>query len=271
LCKSGGGIRTCLGSRMRDIAYRPVPGVGGGIGEPRTVSLADFLRRGLPYVLAGGAAPRPWWVPPRAVLNSLFGAGSLDAGMSGGARWEPFEIDEVEYDALVQALAQHGYEPVPAEPPAWVKNGADWRIWADELRSGVPSEEHRRLQARADDAYAAWRRSWDEAVEKRDPTIPPRRFKEVTSALRAVEDLRAGRDPGATDASAQTEPGAVPAGTLLEARMAARAAERIGDPELIEEWRRREASAARALARVANEAEAALLQARVAAVDWRSR
>jgi hypothetical protein len=179
-------------------------------------------------------------------------------------------FDEVEYDELVQALAQQGYEPVPAEPPAWVKNRADWRIWADELRSGVPSEDHRRLQARADEAYAAWRRFWDEAVEKRDPTIPPRRFMEVTSALRAVEDLRAGRDPGATDASAQAEPGVVPARTLLEARMAARAAERIGAPELIAEWRRREAMAARPWSRVANE-EAALLPARLAAVDWRNR
>ena len=256
---------------MRDITYRPLPGVGGGIGEPRTVSLADFLRRGLPYALAGGAVPRPWWVPPRAVLNSLFRAGSLDAGMSGGARWEPFEIDEVAYDELVQALAEHGFEPLPDEPPAWVEHRADWRIWEDELRSGVPSEEHRRLQARVDEANSAWRRSWDEAVEKRDPTIPPRRFKQLTSALRAVEDLRAGRDPGATDASAQAEPGAVFAGRLLEARMAARAAERIGDPELVAEWRRREADAARALARVASEEEAAFLQTRVAAVDWRDR
>jgi hypothetical protein len=109
-------------------------------------------------------------------------------------------------------------------------------------------------------------RAWDEAVEKRDPTIPPRRFKQVTSAQRAVEDLRAGRDPGATDASAQAEPGAVFAGRLLEAWMAARAAERIGDPELVAEWRRREAEAARALARVANEDEAAFLQTRVAAL-----
>ena len=256
---------------MRDITYRPLPGVGGGIGEPRRVSLAYFLRRGLPYVLAGGAHPRPWWVPPRAVLNSLFRAGSLDAGMSGGARWEPFEIDELAYDELVKALAEHGFGPLPAEPPAWVKGRADWRIWEDELRSGVPSEEHRRLQTRADEANAAWRRSWDEAVEKRDPTIPPRRFKELTSASRAVEDLRAGRDPGASDASAQADPGAVLAGTLLEARMAARAAERIGDPELIAEWRRREAEAAKALAEVANEAEAAFLQTRVGAVDWRNR
>lgn len=191
--------------------------------------------------------------------------------MSGGARWEPFAIDEVEYDELVEALAVHGFEPLPGEPPAWVQSEADWRIWEDELRSGVPSEEHRRLRARADEAHAAWQRSWDEAVEEHDPTIPAGRFEEATSALRAVEDLRAGREPGATDAAAQAEPGAGLARALLEARMAARAAERIGDPKLIAEWKRRETEAARALARVATESEAVLLQTRIAAVDWRDR
>jgi hypothetical protein len=199
---------------MRDVTYRPLPGIGPGIGQPRTVSLADFLRRGLPYVLARGAIPRPWWVPPRAVLNSLFRTGSLGLGMSGGARWEPFEIDESEYEELVAALAEHGYEPLPAEPPGWVAGRTDWRIWEDELRTGIPSEEHRRLQARADEADVAWRQSWKEAVERRDPTIPPRRFKELTSAMRAVEEFRAGREPGSMDASTQADPRAVLAGTL---------------------------------------------------------
>lgn len=254
---------------MRDVTYRPLPAVGGGVGGPRTVSLADFVRRGLPYVLAGGAHPRPWWVPPRVVLNSLFRTGSMDAGMSGGSQWEPFEIDEPEYNELVAALADHGYEPLPAEPPGWVAGTTDWRIWQDELRDGVPSKEHRRLQARVDEANAAWRQSWKEAVERRDPTIPPRRFKELTSAMRAVEDLRAGREPGSTDASTQADPRTVLGGTLMEARMAAQAAERIGDPELIAEWKRREAEAAEALGEVATGADAVLQQARAAAVEWR--
>jgi hypothetical protein len=51
--------------------------------------------------------------------------------------------------------------------------------------------------------------------------------------------------------------------------MAAQAAERIGDPELIAEWKRREAEAAKALAEVATGSEAVLLQTRAAASGWR--
>jgi hypothetical protein len=253
---------------MRTITFRPVPGVGGGTCDPVTGSIADFVRR-MPYLLAGGAHPRPWWVPPRAVLNNLFRVGSFDAGMSGGLQWEPFEIDESEYQQLNAGLVEDGYDPLPRQAPAWVQELADWRIWEDELRSGISSDEHRRLRRLADQAQEARRRSWDEAVERRDPTLPPRRHRELISALRAIEDLRAGREPGATDAAQSQNTAVSLAATLSDSRMARQAAERIGDPALIAEWEKREDEAARALAAVTGEVGTVLLQARASAVQWR--
>jgi hypothetical protein len=107
-----------------------------------------------------------------AVLNGVFRAGRDDAGMSGGAIWEAFVIDDREYGELVAALAAHGYEPLPADPPEWVGTRADWQIWEHELHTGHPSDEHRRLRARSDEARRAWDSSFEEAVEHQDFPAP---------------------------------------------------------------------------------------------------
>lgn len=187
---------------MRVVTYRPLPGVGGGGVLPEEDAPLDaFVADVLPYVLQRGAAPKPWLVPPRRVLNSIFTTGEKFAGMSGGARWDPFEISDEEYATLVTALGDRDYEPSPPTPPEWVTTEADWRTWEDELQLGVPSAQQRELRAAADAASAAYKAAWDEAVTERDPLIVVRRWRELLAAQRAVADLRQGDKPGTTDAA----------------------------------------------------------------------
>ena len=65
--------------------------------EHRTAKLAEFVLD-VPYLICHGV------IPPRHVLNEVFASGGGDAGMSPGAVWEPFSIDEAEYTALVAEL-----------------------------------------------------------------------------------------------------------------------------------------------------------------------
>jgi len=65
--------------------------------EQRTAQLAEFALD-VPYLIYQGA------IPPRHILNEVLTSGGGDAGMSPGAVWEPFSIDEGEYTALVAEL-----------------------------------------------------------------------------------------------------------------------------------------------------------------------
>jgi hypothetical protein len=72
--------------------------------------------------------------------------GLYDAGMSGGITWDPFEIDQKEFDELVHgfvSLNNAEYRLVPT--PGWVKTNIHWLIWKMEYLYEIPSEEHIRL------------------------------------------------------------------------------------------------------------------------------
>lgn len=219
---------------MRQVEFTTLPAVGPGGSPPARVSLDEFVRT-LPYVLLAGAAPRPWLVPPLAVLNSVFESGRLDAGMSGGAVWGPFRIDEAEYDELVAALRAHGYEPAPKPAPAWVTGEVEWRALREELQLGIPAARQLELWRALEAAHAEFDAGWDEAVRTGDPTLVVRRWRAMEAARRAVDALRRGGSGDGTPV--ETPAGDGPPTGPLETRLALRAAERIGDPELIEHWR----------------------------------
>ncbi len=166
--------------------------------------------------------------------------------MSGGCRWKPFEIDETQYAALVEELRRRGSFRVLPEPPSWVKTREDWSIWLDEHDEGVPAEEHRRLAAEAKAAHQAYLDSHEEAVQKRDPLLPVRRWHASLSAARAVADLRAGRPIGSSGEVMDTELDRL-ARRASDAQKAMTAAERIGDERLIEKWRSEVSAAEEAL------------------------
>lgn len=52
----------------------------------------------IPYFMDDGK------IPPLSVVNQKFAEGGYSGGMSPGTVWKPFQIDEAEYEALVEAL-----------------------------------------------------------------------------------------------------------------------------------------------------------------------
>lgn len=219
------------------ITFRHLPGVGGRDLEslPEVHDRLDNFLHAIPYFLSP-ATDIPA-LPPRAVLNSVLRTGEEDAGMGSGANWEPFELSEAQYGALEELVESIGSMRILPASPDWVKTSSDLRIWTDELERGVPSDEHRRLQAIADDARAGWEASWDDSVREKDPLLVVRRLEVSLAADRAVQDLREGRPVGSSDA-AEHAPEMQLARRARNAQLAFRAAERMGDPELTEHWRR---------------------------------
>jgi hypothetical protein len=67
-------------------------------------------------------------IPPLTVLNEIFTSGKLDAGMSGGCEWKPFEISQGQYDELVQELlTRPQYRFVIDDDLATAKSVRQWR------------------------------------------------------------------------------------------------------------------------------------------------
>jgi hypothetical protein len=128
---------------MRTLDYTLLPPVGDV--ETATRGSVAALLRDVPYLLIGGL------IPPLLVINEVLRQGVDDAGMSGGCRWDPFEITQSEFAEIVSELEAHGdrdgkplqYE----EPPDWVATRSDWGIWVGERVYSIPAEESRRLSA----------------------------------------------------------------------------------------------------------------------------
>ncbi len=112
-----------------------VLGMGGEV-EQRG-DLVDLLNA-IPYFLDK-------YVPPLAVINTVLKRGEADAGMSGGASWDPFTLSSEEYEMLTQTLEARGLAAL--ECPDWVITWMDWMIWRYEVDKGVPAIQHRELQS----------------------------------------------------------------------------------------------------------------------------
>ena len=79
---------------MRTISYKTLGGMGGE--TPKVGTVADVLLE-IPYLLMTRI------IPPLRVVNDLLAKGISDAGMSGGCRWEPFQVTPVEWEELAPA------------------------------------------------------------------------------------------------------------------------------------------------------------------------
>lgn len=69
-------------------------------------------------------------IPPLNILNQVLRTGREDAGMSGGAEWEPFEANSEEYKTLVEDLESYperSYHFV--QPPSEITNFEEWWQW----------------------------------------------------------------------------------------------------------------------------------------------
>ncbi len=119
---------------------------------------------------------------PVRVPNEVLRTGERGAGMSGGGRWEPFEVSPEEYDEPADALGL----PVAA--------AFDWCERAKEIgthlmierRWDVPADKHRRL----DETYGAAERAYCEA-RARDSADPSSMEGELLE--RYAESAEAGR------------------------------------------------------------------------------
>jgi hypothetical protein len=123
---------------MRNIRYYQLPPIGSD-DQPYKATIIEFILD-IPYLLNYGL------VPPLHILNEIFKTGFEDAGMSGGCKWEPFKIDQNEYEEIVKtlfAVSQKSYSLI--EPPEWVKNPEDWHIWCQEYEMAIPHETFYRL------------------------------------------------------------------------------------------------------------------------------
>ena len=120
---------------MKNLQFTLLPAVGPG-EEDVSGTVVDLIKS-IPYLLIKR-------IPPREVVNSVLRQGEVDAGMSGGARWEPFELSEEEYILVADYFENRGLAKV--DTPDWVRSQEDWMIWQMEVDHGVPAEEHRRLQ-----------------------------------------------------------------------------------------------------------------------------
>src|SRR5689334_13298650 len=109
----------------------------GPDGPVVTGSVTDLLES-IPYLFALGV------MPSLSVLNHLLSLGERDAGMSGGCRWEPFEVDEGEWHEIRAALESRGVCRFVA-PPDRVEDFDDWHAWLFDFKRGIPAAEHRRL------------------------------------------------------------------------------------------------------------------------------
>ena len=79
-------------------------------------------------------------IPPLLVVNEVLRTGLVDAGMSGGCEWKPFQIEKNEYEELVKALKKERFKAII--PPAWVETERDWHSWCDEMVWGIPALEY---------------------------------------------------------------------------------------------------------------------------------
>lgn len=80
---------------MREVRFKRHPAVGGNTFPWERGTLLDLLLA-LPTTL--------YFVPPLAVVNDMLSKGEMNAGMSGGASWKPFSIDQAEYEELLEEM-----------------------------------------------------------------------------------------------------------------------------------------------------------------------
>ena len=126
---------------MRSIDYEELR--GDDVCSREHLSIADVLRS-YPYLLTAGL------IPPLAIVNALLRTGEVDAGMSGGGRWEPIEITGTEYAEIVSDLVEngtHGHTLRYVEAPDWVRDREDWSLWVAEQAYSIPLAGNRRFHA----------------------------------------------------------------------------------------------------------------------------
>ncbi len=110
---------------MKQVKYTVLRAVGNG-GTHEQGDLKSFLLD-IPYLFFRGSRSV---LPTLPVLNDLLEKGLFDAGMSGGCRWNPFQISREEYEELVEELlTDPEFEFVSVETPSRITTFESWALW----------------------------------------------------------------------------------------------------------------------------------------------
>jgi len=121
---------------MKTVQYTVGPEMGHPKPYTTSGSLLEFLSR------CSGTIDLEL-IPPLPILNQTLKTG---ADLNESCQWQPFELDERDYEELVLALLTSPntrYEQV--NPPDWVCTPRDWYYWCYEFRVGIPAQKHREL------------------------------------------------------------------------------------------------------------------------------
>lgn len=140
-----------------------------GPGQLRKSGSALSLLLSIPYFFVSEV------IPPIFVINDVLKKGVVDAGMSGGCRWKPFQLDEEEYGDLVSKLKEKKFAEIT--PPDWVRTHLDWQIWCREITWGIPALE--------------FKRRWDEisSCDNRREKLGKKKPEEAAALLSYINDL----------------------------------------------------------------------------------
>lgn len=110
---------------MREVKYTLLSPIGN-VEEHKHGSMKELLFD-LPYLFSKHKRNA---VIPLHILNDLLRKGVKDSGMSGGLRWKPFEMKQMEYDELViELLTEPSYSFFIIETPKSIKTYEKWCSW----------------------------------------------------------------------------------------------------------------------------------------------
>lgn len=179
--------------------------------------LSEFVE-GLPCLRYGERT-----LPPYQVLNEVFSLGVDDAGMGGGAKWNPFGLSRREYASLKRSLTKRKTHPWKyIQPPKWVVAFREWRAWNFASHLGISPEKYIENHYMSEQVISSiWEMeengeeegldelltylelvdSWENDLlesgrirrSSKDEFNPPIEYRESTARKRRVEESRAPR------------------------------------------------------------------------------
>jgi len=86
---------------MRTVKVRQLYGIDETSAPWENHSLDEFV---FMAPALGSALTIYKFMPSLVTINNFFSQSESDAGMGGGVEWKPFELDQAEYDELLECL-----------------------------------------------------------------------------------------------------------------------------------------------------------------------
>lgn len=132
-------------------------------GTEQTAPLDNFLLQ-LPYFFSEG------YIPPLSIINLVLAEGYYDVGMSDGAKWEPFVINDTEYQELLEVLEDktrcNGDKFNFSLTQIVIENQNQWHAKVYENEFGMPYQRHLELMEKCDNYQQKCRTAYENGNEQ---------------------------------------------------------------------------------------------------------